>query len=174
MKKISIITMVVLMSMGMFSCNIAIERPNTGTVTIILEEIPDDIKAVSIWCNANNWKAAEVNGSSVYIKPVSGGKVKFELIGYVLSETLQFQLTPMPAIDTKLGDDWWSYAISGSSNYGNDKNNIVCKNMIGNTTLTLNSNVYGGWKADNWPCYGVNSNRWYAPGKTWGSCYSRK
>ncbi len=170
--------MTALMALSLFSCDIDVERPNTGTITVVLEEIPDDIKAVSIWCNANSWKAAEVNGSSIYIVPVkdatassNGRTATFTLRNYVLSETFQFQLTPMPALDTKLGDDWWSYAISGSSAYKNDKNNIVCKGMKGDTKLTLNSSSYSTWKADNFPSYGVNSNRWF--NEDWTNCYSK-
>ncbi len=151
------------MSLSMLSCDIDTPRPNTGTITIVLEEIPNQIKAVSIWCNANNWKASEVNGSSVYIKPKDdNNKATFILEGYVLSEPLQFQLTPMPAEDTALGDDWWSYAISGNEAYGEDKNNIVCNSLSDGTKITINSTYYAGWKGkDKFPCYGLNSNRWY-------------
>ncbi|MBR6060788.1 MAG: hypothetical protein IKP67_01825, partial [Spirochaetales bacterium] len=126
MKKISIFAIAIFMSICLLGCDIDSPRPNMGTVTVILQEIPDDVGAVSIWCNANEWKADNINGSSQYVVEVSGGTAEFVLKDYVLSVPLQFQFTPMPSADTKMGDDWWSYAISGSSQYSKNKNNITC------------------------------------------------
>lgn len=181
MKKFNFIAIIALMSLGLFSCDIASPRPNTGTVKIVLEDIPADgsVKAVSIWCTANEWKKDNVNGSTQYIAPVviSSGKASatFTLKDYVLSVPLQFQFTPMPTVDTKLGDDWWSYAISGSDAYANDKNNITCdfaaKGGYDGCTITVNKTTYSEWKAS-FPIYGVNSIRWF--NNSWKDCFECK
>jgi len=173
MKKISIFVLAVLMSLSMLSCDIASPRPNTGTVTIILQGIPDDVAAVSIWCTANEWKADNVNGSSEYITPVNNGVAEFTIKDYVLSVPLQFQFTPMPAIDTKMGDDWWSYAISGSSQYSNNKNNITCdfstKGGYDGCKVIINSSTYPDCKST-FPIYGISPTRWFTD--KWDKCFT--
>jgi hypothetical protein len=79
----------------------------------------------------------------------------------------------MPAEDTKMGDDWWSYAISGSSSYGNDKNNMKCNFSKGNT-IRLNKNSYGAsfWENKNYPIYGVSASRWF--NENWTTCFSNE
>ena len=167
MKKISIFALAALMSLSMLSCDIESYRTLTATVTIVLEDIPGNVKAVSIWCAANEWKADNVNGNPLYISEVENGKAKFVLEDYVQSEPLQFQLTPMPSFDTKMGDDWWSYAISGSSEYSKNKNNITCdfvaKAKTGDQTLVINKLYYGEdfWKNKPFPVYGVSATRWF-------------
>ena len=170
--------MAILMSLCLFSCDIDCPRPNTGTITIVLEEIPDGVGAVSIWCKANDWKADNVNGNPTYIKDVIDGKAKFELESYALSEPLQFQLTPMPTKDTKMGDDWWSYAISGSSQYSKNKNNITCdfgaRGKSGDCTITINKKTYGADFYDKkpFPIYGISPTRWF--NETYTNCFQCK
>jgi len=181
MKKISILALIALMSLSMLSCDIDSPRPNTGKVTVVLEDIPDGVGAVSIWCAANEWKADNVNGSSQYIVPVDytlgsdKGTATFELTDYVLSVPLQFQFTPMPSADTKMGDDWWSYAISGSSQYANDKNNIACdfiaKGGYDGCKVTVNKSTYGSSYWDTaFPVYGISPTRWF--NENWKTCFS--
>ena len=179
MKKISIFVLAALMSLSLLGCDIVTPRPNTATVTVVLEDIPDTVKAVSIWCAPNEWKADNVNGNPLYVKEVVEGKAKFELEGYVLSEPLQFQLTPMPTKDTKMGDDWWSYAISGSSEYSKNKNNITCDFIAkgkssGDCTITINKTMYGVdyWKNKPFPIYGVSPTRWF--NENYSGCFTVK
>ena len=173
MKKISILAVIALMSLGMLSCDIDSSRPNTADVTVIVEDIPSNVKAMSIWCTANNWKADNVNGSDEYITEVVDGTATFTLKGYTLSVPLQFQFTPMPALDTAMGDDWWSYAISGSSQYGNDKNNMKCDFSKG-TKIRLNKSSYGAsyWETKDYPVYGISSSRWF--NESWTTCFSNE
>ncbi len=166
MKKIIIFALAALMSLCMLSCDVESPRPYTGTVKIVLGDIPDEVKAVSIWCTANEWKADNINGSSQYIAEVENGKAEFTLTDYVLSVPLQFQFTPMPTKDTKMGDDWWSYAISGSSQYSQNKNNITCDFVVkgghDGCVITVNKKTYGAsfWK-NPFPIYGVSATRWF-------------
>ena len=185
MRKISIFALIALMSLSMLSCDINSPRPNTGKVKVILEDIPAGVGAVSIWCAANEWKADNVNGSTQYIKDVTDVKdnegnvinrtVEFELTDYVLSTPLQFQFTPMPSADTKMGDDWWSYAISGSSQYGNDKNNMTCdfiaKGGYDGCKVTVNKATYGEsyWNTA-FPVYGISPTRWF--NESWKGCFN--
>ncbi len=166
MKKISIFAIIALMSLSMISCNVESARPYTGEVTVILQDIPEGVGAVSIWCDANEWKADNVNGSSQYIVEVTAGKAEFVLKDYVLSTPLKFQFTPMPAKDTKLGDDWWSYAISGSSQYGNDENNMFCdfiaQGGYDGCKIIVGKDSYGASYWDGaYPIYGISSSRWF-------------
>ena len=177
MKKIIIFALAALMSLSMLSCDVDSPRPNTGTIKVVLADIPEGIgvEAVSIWCTANEWKADNINGSTQYIADVIDGKATFELNDYVLSVPLQFQFTPMPSRDTKMGDDWWSYAISGSSEYSKNKNNITCdiiaKNGHDGSTITVNKSRYG---VDHWntafPIYGVSPTRWFN-NDNYSSCF---
>jgi hypothetical protein len=178
MKKITILMMIALMSLCLFGCDIPSSRPYTADVTIIVEDIPAGVKAMSIWCTANSWKADKVNGSDEYIAKVKTDAdgmnyAEFTLKGYTLSVPLQFQFTPMPAEDTKMGDDWWSYAISGSSSYGNDKNNMKC-NFSKGTTIVLNKETYGAsyWTNKKYPIYGVSASRWF--NENWTTCFSNE
>ena len=173
MKKISLIAIIALMSLCLFSCDIDSPRPNTADVKITVEDIPDGVKAMSIWCTANSWKADKVNGSTEYIVEVKNHRASFTLKGYTLSVPLQFQFTPMPALDTKLGDDWWSYAISGSSNYNNDKNNMKCDFSKG-TKIKLNKSTYGAnyWDTKDYPIYGIAASRW--TNENWTTCFTNE
>jgi hypothetical protein len=173
MRKILTILLSAAVMLTMMSCDISSSRPYTADVTIIVEDIPADVKAMSIWCTANNWKADNVNGSDEYIAKVENGKATFMLKGYTLSIPLQFQFTPMPAEDTKMGDDWWSYAISGSSKYANDKNNMKC-NFSKGTTIRLNKSTYGAsyWEEGDYPVYGKSASRWF--NEDWTTCFSNE
>ena len=179
MKKIIILlAFAALMSLGMFSCDVESARPNTGDVFVRLEDIPNDVKAVSIWCTANEWKPDNINGSSQYIDAVKYDEqkgcnyVQFHLTNYVLSTPLQFQFTPMPSADTKMGDDWWSYAISGSSKFANKKNNIYCdfsaKGGYNGCTIIVNKSTYEAW-GTTFPIYGVSPTRWF--NEAYSSCF---
>ena len=164
MKKIILFAVAVLMSMSMLSCDIDEPRPYSGTVYVELQDIPAGIGAVSIWCNENNWKTSEVTEANGWVVPVEDGKALFTLNNYVLSVPLQFQFTPMKTIDTKLGDDWWNCAISGSSQYAKDKNNMYCdfvaKGADAGVKLVVSKSSHGasGWTS-NFPCYPDNPAR---------------
>jgi hypothetical protein len=179
MKKILTLLTLALM-LTVVSCDIDSPRPNTGAVDIYLCDIPDDVKAVSIWCTVNEWKADNVNGSSQYIAEVAydeniGSNVAvFKLTDYPLSVPLQFQFTPMPTKDTKRGDDWWSYAISGSGTYDNDKNNMTCdftsKGGYDGCKIIVSKETYGSSYWDgSFPVYGISPTRWFNP--SWKSCF---
>ncbi len=164
MKKILTLILMAVMLM-VLSCDIDSQRPYSGTVYVKLTDIPAGVGAVSIWCNANNWKTDEVTVANGFVVPVEDdGTATFTLDNYVLSVPLQFQLTPMKAIDTKLGDDWWNCAISGSSSYSKDKNNMVCdfvsKGKDAGVTVIVSkgSHAASGWTS-NFPVYPDNPAR---------------
>lgn len=155
----------------------SVESVSGSSFTVVLEDIPAEAKAVALFCNQNEWKIENVNGSN-YIAEVVNGKAAWTITNYQLSEPFWFQFTPMPSKDTQLGEDWWSYSISGSSTYANNKNNITCdfakKSIeIGGFTITVNKTTYG---SDYWdrtfPIYGVSSTRWF--NESWKSCFTVK
>lgn len=129
-KYLSILVLASLLLMSLVSCSIEARRPYSGDLTIEVTGLPDKVKAVALFCNINDWKPDDINGS-VYIQEVKGGKVSFTpdkvegLQGYMYSEQLQCQFVPMTDPSTKLDGSWWSKAISGSSEYSNAKNNLV-------------------------------------------------
>ena len=169
--------MIAALSLGMFSCSIDSPRPATGTVYVVLDNIPASVGAVALYCNLNEWKADNVNGSEMFVRPVVNGKAVFTLKNYIFAEPFKFQFTPMPTSDTKMGDDWWSYAISGSSTYGNQENNIYCnlpsKGFYSTCTITVNKSNYGPTSNPPWdsfPAYGVSASRLF--NENFQNCYT--
>ena len=106
---------------------------------------------------------------------VENGKAEFKLAGYILSEPLKFQFTPMASVETKLNDDWWTCAISGSDSYGNDENNMVCDFIANNAKpgckIVVSKDKHGApnWKST-FPCYPNKATRKYAT--VWTECFT--
>lgn len=131
MKKIITLLLSAAVMLTMISCDIEAPRAFTGTVNVIVKNIPEtsEATALSIFCNLNNWKEDKVNGSEIYVTPIlySNGKgtATFVLESYPFAEKFSFQFSPMKSADTKLGANWWANAISGSDKYAEEKNNLI-------------------------------------------------
>lgn len=149
--------------------------------TVVLTDVTSDAAAVALYCNKNDWKADEVNGSSVYIAEVKDGKATWTITDYPNWMPFSFQFVPLPGKNTRMGDDWFSYAISGSSSYNNNKNNITCdfkaKNKGDGCTITVNLDYndydgywYYGETRSSFPMYGINPTRWF--NESYESCFS--
>jgi hypothetical protein len=160
----------------MFSCDIAATRPLTGNVTVKLTDIPSGVGAVALFCNENEWKAANVNGTAFVTNVNDKGEASFVLEGYTLATPLKFQFTPMPSMSTSLGDDWWSYALSGSAQYANEENNMICnfltRGINSSCTITVSKESFtstgGNWSP--FPIYGVDSTRQF--NENFRTCYT--
>ena len=145
--------------------------------TVVLEDIPTEVKAVALLCTANDWDADKVNGSSVYIADVVNGKASWTVRHNNPLLPFDFQFTPMPSRDTRIANDWWSYAISGSQSYSKAKNNISCdftQNAIEiiQNGITVNKATYGSefWENREFPIYGISPTRWF--NENYQSCFS--
>lgn len=151
------------------SCDIDSSRPLTKDVTVVLTDIPSSVKAVAIYCNLNEWKCDNVNGNPTYIADVTAGKAEWKFEGYTLATPLKFQFTPLPSADTKMGDDWWSFALSGSSSYSDQENNMYCNfinlGITNNVKITVSKASFtatgGAWSP--FPIYGIDSTRQFNP-----------
>lgn len=131
MKKIITLLLSAAVMLTMISCDIEAPRAFTGTVNVIVTNIPQssEAKALSLFCNLNNWEAAKVNGNSTYVVPIEyadgKGKAKFVINSYAFAEKFKYQFSPMASEDTTLTTSWWQNAISGSDSYSNEENNLV-------------------------------------------------
>lgn len=147
MKQLIKLVLGTMLVIGLVSCNIETQRSYAGDLTIEVIGLPDGVAEVALFCNLNDWKAEEVNGTG-FVRPVSDGRVVFDpnntpgLKGYIFSEELQCQFVPSTAEGTVYDSGWWSKAISGSSEYANAKNNLVynfaSRGASDPMTLTLN------------------------------------
>ena len=175
MKKIiKLFSLLTIFTLCLVSCDIETSRPLTAKVTINISDLPDQVGAIALYCNLNEWKASEVMAKNeTFIADVTKGKATFVLKDYTLATPLKFQFTPLPSRDTKMGDDWWGYAISGSSSYSNQENNLyidfLAKKIKDNCVITLSQSLYnnGGQEGEGWkknsafPCYGGSSKRMF-------------
>ena len=176
-KTLSIFSLLVIFTLCFISCDINSSRPLTAKITIEVTDVYKDIGAVAIFCNLNEWKASEVmEHNDIYIADVDENrKATFVLNDYTLATTLKFQFTPMKDRNVTLGDDWWSYAISGSSQYSNNKNKITCdfkaKNKGDGCKVIINKSTYGASYWDTaFPIYGISPARWF--NESYDSCFS--
>lgn len=173
MKKIlSIFSVLVILTLCLISCDINSSRPLAKTVTIEVRDVFDkNITAVALFCNLNEWKASEVMAKSdIFIADVVGGTATFTLQNYTYATTLKFQFTPMKKRDDSLGDDWWSFALSGSASYSNYENNLVVNfaqlGKTENVKVVLSKSTFTSTGAafDPLPIYGIRSCRRFNEG----------
>ena len=157
---------------------------NLISFTVVLNDVTTDAAAVALYCNVNDYKADNVNGSSVYIADVVNGKATWTITSYPAEIPFSFQFVPLPGRNTSMGDDWWSCAISGSSQYNNNRNNITCdfisRNKGDGSTITVNLDYYeydghdywsyGGENRTSFPIYGISSTRWF--NEDYQSCFT--
>ena len=152
MKKIiSLIAVTSILLMGLVSCNIETSRSFQGGLKIIVNGLPANVKALSMWGTPNEWKLANIQDEAdKYIVDVVNGTATFELGTYIFSAPLWCQFVPMTSKDMTMNDStWWQTAFSGSGSYANAENNIVYDftkagntNPEGETVLILNVNDY--------------------------------
>ena len=128
MKKIiSLIVVTSILLMGLVSCNIETSRSFQGQLIIKVTDLPDNVKALSMWGTPNEWKLANIQDEAdKYIVDVVGGTATFEFGVYIFSSPLWCQFVPMTSKDMAMNDStWWQTAFSGSGTYANAENNIV-------------------------------------------------
>ena len=115
--------------------------------TIKVTNLPENVKALSLWGSCNYWKLENIKADKdSYIVDVIDGTATFafDKIGY--GTYLWCQFVPMTSKDMAMNDyTWWQTAFSGSSAYDNAENNLVyAKPLANKVTLTLDvSTVYG-------------------------------
>lgn len=154
MKKIiSLIAAASILLMGLVSCNIEVSRSFQGDLVIKVTNLPEQVKAVSMWGTPNEWKLEKLQEEkNIYIVDVEDGTATFKLGTYIFAAPLWCQFVPMTSKDMTMNDaTWWQTAFSGSSEYSNAENNIVYDftkpgntNAEGTTTLVLNvKSIYG-------------------------------
>ena len=151
MKKIiSLIAAASILLMGLVSCNIETSRSFSGDLTIEVTNLPEEVKALSMWGTPNEWKLAKLQeDKDIYIVDVNNGTATFKLGTYTYSGVLWCQFVPMTSKDMTMSDaTWWQTAFSGSSTYANAENNLVydfaAKGAADPMKLTLDvKSVYG-------------------------------
>ena len=117
--------------------------------TIKVTNLPENVKALSLWGSCNYWKLENIKADKdSYIVDVMDGTATFafDKIDYGTYLCLWCQFVPMTSKDMAMDDStWWQTAFSGSSAYANAENNLVYDKTLANkVTLTLDvSAVYG-------------------------------
>ena len=118
--------------------------------TIKVTNLPENVKALSLWGSCNDWKLENIEADKdSYIVDVIDGTATFafDKIGY--GTYLWCQFVPMTSKDMAMDDyTWWQTAFSGSGSYSNAENNLVYdfsnKLAADNMILTLDvASVYG-------------------------------
>ena len=80
MKQLIKLVLGTMLVIGLVSCNIETQRSYAGDLTIEVTGLPAGVVEVALFCNLNDWKAEEVNGTG-FVRPVSvDGKVVFDLV----------------------------------------------------------------------------------------------
>ena len=125
-------------------------------ITIKVTNLPDSVKALSLWCSVNGWELKNIMADKdSYIVDVIDGTAEFyfekmNIAKTALNKGFWCRFVPMTSKDMEMDDaTWWQNAFSGSSSYANAENNLVYDGMTNKTTLTLDvSKVYGSIVSD--------------------------
>ena len=154
MKKIiSLIAATSILLMGLVSCNVDASRPFSGTLNVVVTNLPkpigdpeEDFTAVALYCNVNEWQADNVNGSEIYIVENKDGTAKFVLEDYNFAETFSCQFVLLADSSVKLSQGtWWQTALSGGSySQSQDNMNYSFTDAAGGMTLTVDATGYNG------------------------------
>lgn len=113
-----------------------------NNVKIKVTNLPDEVKALSLWGSPNDWALVNIeSNSNTYIVDVIDETAEFSLDKVDISAPLCCQFVPMTSRYMEMSDStWWQTSFCGSSLYENAQNNLVydwangAKNGI---TLTL-------------------------------------
>ena len=115
-------------------------------ITVKVTNLPEEVKALSIWGSLNGWKLANIMADKdSYIVDVINGTAEFYFEKINIVEGFWCQFVPMTSKDMAMNDStWWQTAFSGSGTFANAENNLVYDGLTNKTTLTLNVKaVYG-------------------------------
>ena len=115
-------------------------------ITVKVTNLPEEVKALSIWGTLNNYKLANIMADKdTYIVDVINGTAEFYFEKINIVEGFWCQFLPMTSKDMPMSAaTWWQTAFSGSTTYDNAENNLVYDGLTNKTTLTLNVKaVYG-------------------------------
>ena len=117
---------------------------------IKVANLPDEVKALSMWCNINEWKLENIQKEKdLYIAEVKNGTAEFSFDKLNILMPLWCQFMPMTSKDMEMNNStWWQTTFSGSSVYANAENNLVydfAENIVADKMiLTLDTaKVYG-------------------------------
>ncbi len=117
---------------------------------IKVANLPDKVKALSMWCNINEWKLENIQKEKdLYIAEVKNGTAEFSFDKLNILMPLWCQFMPMTSKDMEMNNStWWQTALSGSSIFMNAENNLVydfAENIVADKMiLTLDTaKVYG-------------------------------
>ena len=94
---------------------------------IKVANLPDKVKALSMWCNINEWKLENIQEKKdLYIAEVKNGTAEFSFDKLNILMPLWCQFVPMTSKDMEMNNStWWQTALSGSSIFMNAENNLV-------------------------------------------------
>ena len=115
-------------------------------ITVKVTNLPEEVKALSIWGTFNNFKLANIMADKdTYIAEVINGTAEFYFEKINIVEGFWCQFVPMTSKDMPMSAaTWWQTAFSGSTQFINAENNLVYDGLTNKTTLTLNVKaVYG-------------------------------
>ena len=154
MKKILLYVMTACLLVSLVSCDIASKMPFAGTLNIKVVGLPaltgdaeEDMAALMLFCNVNNWDVEKINGSDEYIAAVTNdGTATFELKDYNFAEPLKCQFVLVADDSVQLTTaTWWNKALSGGS-YSESEDNFVYvfSAAADGMTLTLDATGYTG------------------------------
>ena len=154
MKKIiSLIAVTSILLMGLVSCNVDASRPFSGTLNVVVTNLPkpigdpeEDFTAVALFCNKNSWEADKVNGSEIYVVENKDGTATFVLEDYSFAETFSCQFVLLADSSVKLQQGtWWQTALSGGSYAESEDNmNYSFTTAASGMTLTVDATGYNG------------------------------
>ena len=118
--------------------------------TIEVTNLPESVKALSLWGTPNNWEFENIQKQAdIYISKVTNGTAIFKFDKINTAEPLWCQFVPMTSRDMELNQStWWQTAFSGSSEYATAENNLVydftTKKAVDKMTLVLDiTSIYG-------------------------------
>lgn len=153
MKKIISLVAVATLLMGLISCNIEASRPFSGTLNVVVTNLPkptgdaeEDFTALALYCNKNEWDVDNVNGSEVYIVENIDGTATFVLDDYSFADTFSCQFVLLADSSVKLSSaTWWQTALSGGSYAESEDNmNYTFDKAASGMTLTVDATGYTG------------------------------